>query len=324
MLLRNGCESMEKNAKIYVAGHTGLVGSAIVRELKFEGYENLILRTHKELDLTRQEDVEIFFSQEKPEFVFVAAGLVGGIKANNEAPADFYYNNMQIANNVLWSAHQIRVKKLLYLGSACMYPKNCKQPMKEEYVLSGYPEVTNEGYALAKICGTRLCGYMRRQYGENFISAIPANAYGPGDCFNPDKSHVIPALLLKYHNAKLSGEKQVVLWGSGKAKREFINTIDIAKASIFLMNYYSDEIPINIGTGEEISIMNLSQIIRQVVEFDGDIVCDLTKPDGMPRRILDSSMIYELGWKPKVLLKDGLKELYNAYLKNLENRRNIL
>lgn len=305
---------MEKNAKIYVAGHTGLVGNAIVRELKDSGYENLILRTHKELDLTRQAEVEAFFVQENPEYVFIAAGLVGGIKANSDAPADFYYENMQIANNLIWSAHKIGIKKLLYLASACMYPKNCEQPMKETSILSGYPEVTNEGYALAKIGGVRLCSYLYKQYGDDFISAIPANAYGLGECFDPDKSHVIPALLLKYHKAKLRGEKQVVLWGSGKAKREFINTIDIAKASIFLMNYYSDEKTINIGTGEEISIMELSQMIKRIVGFEGDIVCDLTKPDGMPRRILDSSEICKMGWFPKVSLNDGLTELYDAYL----------
>lgn len=316
MLLRNGCDAMEKTAKIYIAGHTGLVGSAIVRVLKSEGYENLILRTHKELDLTRQMEVEGFFAQERPEYVFIAAGLVGGIKANSDAPADFYYENMQIANNLIWSAHKINVKKLLYLGSACMYPKDCEQPMKETSVLSGYPEVTNEGYALAKICGTRLCSYLYKQYGKNFISAIPANAYGIGDCFDQNKSHVIPALLLKYHKAKINGEKQVVLWGTGKARREFINTTDIANASLYLMNYYSDEKTINIGTGEEVSIMELSQMIKQVVGFSGDIICDLTRPDGMPRRMLDSSAIYRLGWSPKVSLEDGLKELYNAYLNN--------
>lgn len=307
---------MEKAAKIYVAGHTGLVGSAIVKELKANGYHNLVLKTHSELDLTRQADVEDFFSFERPEYVFCVAGLVGGIKANNDAPADFYYENMQIANNLIWSAHKVGVKKLLYLGSACMYPKDCIQPMKEAFILSGYPEVTNEGYALAKICGTRLCSYLYKQYGDNFISAVPANAYGLGDYFDPEKSHVIPALLLKYHEAKSLGKDHVVLWGTGNAKREFINTVDIANASIFLMNSYSDEKTINIGTGEEISIMELSQLIKEIVGFEGDIICDLTKPDGMPRRMLDSLEMYKLGWTPKVSLKDGLKELYKEYLRS--------
>lgn len=305
---------MEKNAKIYVAGHTGLVGNAIIQQLRNKGYENLILRAHKELDLTIQTEVQRFFEDERPDYVFVAAGLVGGIKANTEAPADFYYVNMQIANNILWSAHTTHVKKLLYLGSACMYPKECPQPMQEDLLLKGIPEYTNEGYALAKIAGVRLCSYLRRQYGDDFISSIPANAYGIGDCFDPEKSHVIPALLFKYHEAKVSGADKVVLWGTGQAKREFINTIDIANSSIFLMENYSGEETMNVGTGEEISILELSRLIKKIVGFEGEILCDTTKPDGMLRRMVDSSRIREMGWQPEVTLEQGLRDLYKDFL----------
>lgn len=306
---------MNRQDRIYVAGHTGLVGSGIVNELKRQGYNNLILYTHDQLDLTVQSEVEDFFEREKPDYVIVAAGLVGGIKANSEKPADFYYVNMQIANNVIWASFESKVKKLLYLGSACMYPRECEQPMKEEMILSGYPEITNEGYALAKIAGSRLCSYLYRQYGVDYISAIPANAYGIGDCFDPDKSHVIPALIMKYQKAKDCNADKVVLWGTGSAKREFINTRDIASASLFLMNYYSGEEPINIGTGEEVTIKELSETVRQVVGFEGKIECDPSKPDGMPRRILDSTRMHNLGWKASISLREGLEELYRDYMK---------
>ena len=305
---------MNKQDRIYVSGHTGLVGSGIVKELKKQGYTNLVLRTHNELDLTDQRAVEVFFDKEKPDYVIVGAGLVGGIKANSEAPADFYYVNMQIANNVIWSSYKHKVKKLLYLGSACMYPKECEQPMKERMILSGYPEATNEGYALAKIAGTRLCSYLHRQYGVDYISAIPANAYGVGDCFDPDKSHVIPALIMKYQKAKGQCDDKVILWGTGSAKREFINTRDIASASIFLMNNYSAEETINVGTDEEVTIKELSEMIRDIVGFNGRIECDISKPDGMPRRILDSTKIHALGWSSSVALRDGLEELYEDYI----------
>ncbi len=308
-------EFMNRQDRIYVAGHTGLVGSGIVNELKRQGYNNLILYTHDQLDLTVQSEVEDFFEREKPDYVIVAAGLVGGIKANSEKPADFYYVNMQIANNVIWASFKSKVKKLLYLGSACMYPRECEQPMKEEMILSGYPEITNEGYALAKIAGSRLCSYLYRQYGVDYISAIPANAYGIGDCFDPDKSHVIPALIMKYQKAKDCNADKVVLWGTGSAKREFINTRDIASASLFLMNYYSGEEPINIGTGEEVTIKELSETVRQVVGFEGKIECDPSKPDGMPRRILDSTRMHNLGWKASISLREGLEELYRDYMK---------
>ncbi len=308
---------MQKNSKIYVAGHRGMVGSAIVRELERQGYTNIVTRTHAELDLCRQADVEIFFEDERPEYVIDAAALVGGIKANSERPAEFMYINMQIQQNLIWMAFKSDVKKFLFLGSACMYPKECPQPMKEEYLLTGLPEVTNEGYALAKVCGSRLCSYISREYGRKFISAIPANSYGIGDSFDPEHSHVIPALLMKYHKAKENGDKEVVLWGTGAAKREFINNRDIASACIFLMNNYSSSEPINVGTGEEVSIMELSQMIKRITGFEGEIVTDPTKPDGMMRRICDNSKIYALGWKTEVSLEEGIKELNELYLKTM-------
>ena len=306
---------METQSKIYVAGHTGLVGSAIVRKLRKEGYRELILRTHAELDLTDQQAVEAFFQRERPDYVFDAAALVGGIQANSEAPADFFYVNMQIENNLLWAAHRYRVKKLLFLGSACMYPKECRQPMTEDELLTGLPEYTNEGYALAKTAGCRLCSYLRRQYGDDFICAIPANTYGPGDSFDPEHSHVIPALIMKYDHAKRDGIPEVVLWGTGRAKREFIHVDDIADACLFLMRNYSDESPINVGTGEEVTIMELSQLIKEIVGFDGQIVCDPTKPDGMMRRTVDSSRLSAMGWNSSVRLETGLRWLYEEYLR---------
>lgn len=306
---------MQKNSKIYVAGHRGMVGSAIVRELERQGYTNIITRTHAELDLCRQADVEKFFEAEKPEYVIDAAALVGGIKANSERPAEFMYINMQIQQNLIWAAFKSNVKKFLFLGSACMYPKECPQPMKEEYLLTGLPEVTNEGYALAKVCGSRLCSYINREHGREFISAIPANSYGIGDSFDPEHSHVIPALLMKYHKAKENGDKEVVLWGTGAAKREFINNRDIASACIFLMNNYSSPEPINVGTGEEVSIMELSQMIKRITGFEGEIVTDPTKPDGMMRRICDNSKIYALGWKAEISLEEGIRELNDEFIK---------
>lgn len=307
---------MRKDSKVYVAGHTGMVGSAIVRELERQGYTHIVTRTHAELDLCRQADVESFFEDEKPEYVIDAAALVGGIKANSERPAEFMYINMQIQQNLIWTAFHSGVKKFLFLGSACMYPKECPQPMREEYLLTGLPEVTNEGYALAKVSGSRLCSYINREYSREFISAIPANAYGIGDCFDPEHSHVIPALLMKYHKAKQNADKQVVLWGTGTAKREFINNRDIASACIFLLDHYSSPEPINVGTGEEVSIMELSQMIKRVTGFEGEIVTDTSKPDGMLRRICDNSRIAELGWKAKISLEEGIRELDEWYIEN--------
>ncbi len=308
---------MKKTDRIYVAGHTGLVGSAIVRRLQAQGFQNLVLRTHAELDLTNQTATEHFFQREQMDYVFVAAGLVGGIQANREAPADFFSANMSIACNVLLSAHHAGVKKLLYLGSACQYPKECHQPMQEELLLTGLPERTNEGYALAKICGCQLCAYIRQQYGADFISAIPANTYGPNDCFDPQKSHVIPSLIMKYHKAKALGQPAVELWGTGNAKREFLFVDDLADGCLFLMEHYSGNEPINMGTGNEISILELSQIIQRIVGYGGETVCDPSKPDGMPRRMLDSRKIHRLGWRAVTDIEAGLRKVYDEYCRRL-------
>lgn len=311
---------MDQNAKIYVAGHTGLVGSAFVRKLREQGYHNLVLRTHGELDLLDQAAVQSFFAQEQPEYVIDAAAKVGGIRANSEAPANFFYENMQMEQNLIWSAFQNHVKKFLFLGSACMYPKQSPQPMKEEMLLTGLPEITNEGYALAKVGGQRLCSYLHQQYGVDFITAIPANAYGIGDNFDPQHSHVIPALLVKYREAKRSNAPSVTLWGTGKALREFIDTDDLADAGIFLLNHYSGYEPVNIGTGEEVSILELSEMIKRITGFEGEIVTDPTKPDGMMRRLCDSSKIHELGWKSTLSLEQGIRKLYNWYLSNQNDK----
>ena len=311
---------MDQNAKIYVAGHTGLVGSAFVRKLREQGYHNLVLRTHAELDLLDQTAVQSFFVREQPEYVIDAAAKVGGIRANSEAPANFFYENMQMEQNLIWSSFQNHVKKFLFLGSACMYPKQCPQPMKEEMLLTGLPEITNEGYALAKVGGQRLCSYLHQQYGVDFITAIPANAYGIGDNFDPRHSHVIPALLVKYREAKRSNALSVTLWGTGKALREFIDTDDLADAGIFLLNHYSGYEPVNIGTGEEVSILELSEMIKRITGFEGEIVTDPTKPDGMMRRLCDSSKIHELGWKSTLSLEQGIRKLYNWYLSNQNDK----
>lgn len=307
--------SIDKQDKIYIAGHTGLVGSSFVRKFKACGYTNLILKTHAELDLTDSASVQKFFNKEKPDVVIDAAAKVGGIKANSEAPADFFYINMQIQQNLIWSAFKSNVKKFLFLGSACMYPKECTQPMKEECILTGLPEPTNEGYAIAKIGGSRLCSYLFKQYGVDFISAIPANAYGIGDSFDLNHSHVIPALIRRFHEAKINNAESVMLWGTGKAIREFINTDDVADACLFLLNNYSGEIPINVGTGEELSMYELAQIIKKTTGFKGKVLTDPSKPDGMMRRLCDSSRLHQLGWKSSISLEQGISQLYNWYLK---------
>lgn len=304
---------MEKNAKIYVAGHLGLVGSSIMRELERQGYTNIVTRTLAELDLRRQADVEKFFEEEKIEYVFLSAAKVGGIHANNTYPAEFIYDNLMIETNIIHSAYKYGVKKLLFLGSSCIYPKLCPQPIKEEYLLTDTLETTNEAYAIAKITGIELCKFYRRQYGCDFISAMPTNLYGINDNFNLETSHVMPALMRKFHEAKVNGDSEVVMWGTGKALREFLYVDDLANALVFLMNNYSDEIHVNVGTGEDLPIGELAELIKEVVGFEGKIVRDETKPDGTPKKLLDVSLLHNLGWKHKVELKEGIERVYKWY-----------
>lgn len=308
---------MEKNAKIYVAGHTGMVGSAIVRELTRQGYTNIIGRTHTELDLTDKTATEKFFAAERPDYVFVAAAKVGGIKANSTYPVEFGLTNMYIAGNVLQAAHNVGVKKLLYLGSACCYPNSVDMPIKEECLLDGNPEPTNEAYALAKNFGVKLCGYFRKEYGDDFIAVTPANCYGEGDSFDPQNSHVIPALIQKYYRAKLDNTPKIELWGSGKAMREFIYVDDLANACVFLMDNYSDYEHVNVGTGSEISIYDLAKLISKVVGFEGEIVTDPSKPDGKMRNFIDSSKLASLGWKPKYTMESGVRRLFDWYIETV-------
>ena len=305
---------MDKQSKIYVAGHRGMVGSAIVRNLKDKGYTNIIGKTSKELNLMRQDEVERFFKVEKPDYVFLAAAKVGGIHANNTYPAEFIYNNLMIESNIIHSAYKSGVKKLLFLGSSCIYPKMAPQPIKEEYLLTGSLEPTNEAYAIAKIAGIELCKFYRRQYGCDFISAMPTNLYGINDNFDLETSHVMPALIRKFHEAKINGDKEVVMWGTGKPKREFLYVDDLADACIHLMNNYSDEIHVNVGTGEDVEIRELAQIIKEVVGYEGEIVNDLSKPDGTPRKLLDVSLLESTGWKYSTKLKDGITKVYDWYL----------
>lgn len=305
---------MNKNSKIYVAGHRGLVGSAIVRNLEERGYTNIICRTHKELDLTRQADVEKFFAEEKPEYVFLAAAKVGGIQANNTRPAEFIYENLMIESNIIHSAYKYGVKKLLFLGSSCIYPKFANQPIKEEYLLTGELEPTNEAYAIAKITGIELCKFYRRQYGCDFISAMPTNLYGINDNFDLETSHVLPALIRKFHEAKINNQEEVVMWGTGKPLREFMYVDDLADALVHLMVNYSDEIHVNMGTGKDLSIGELAQIVKEVVGYEGKIVNDLSKPDGTPRKLLDVSRLEATGWKYKTELRDGIERVYKWYL----------
>lgn len=307
---------MNKDSKIYVAGHRGLVGSAIVRNLEERGYTNIICRTHKELDLTRQADVEKFFAEEKPEYVFLAAAKVGGIQANNTRPAEFIYENLMIESNIIHSAYKYGVKKLLFLGSSCIYPKFANQPIKEEYLLTGELEPTNEAYAIAKITGIELCKFYRRQYGCDFISAMPTNLYGINDNFDLETSHVLPALIRKFHEAKINNQEEVVMWGTGKPLREFMYVDDLADALVHLMVNYSDEIHVNMGTGKDLSIGELAQIVKEVVGYEGKIVNDLSKPDGTPRKLLDVSRLEATGWKYKTELREGIEKVYKWYLEN--------
>lgn len=305
---------MDKKSKIYVAGHTGLVGSAVCRKLLKDGYSNIVTRTHNELDLLRQSTVERFFVTERPEYVVLAAAKVGGIYANNTFPAQFIFENLSIQNNVIHTAYLFGVKKLLFLGSACSYPKECPQPMKEEYLLSGRLEPTNEPYAVAKIAGIKLCEAYNRQYGTNFICAVATNAYGPNDNFNPETSHVIPALLQKFHDACQRGDTEVTLWGTGAPLREFIYADDLADAiQVLLKNYNGSEI-INIGVGEEISTRDLAAMIGGIVGFKGRIRFDLSRPDGAARKSLDHTKLSGLGWRPEFSLPEGLQKMYQWFL----------
>ena len=310
---------MEKNSRIYVAGHNGLVGSAIVRSLHRKGYNNIIGKTHKELDLTNQTAVENFFTGEKVEYVFLAAAKVGGIGANNSYPADFIMDNLLIECNVIKSAFNHKVKKLMFLGSSCIYPKLCPQPIKEEYLLTGPLEPTNEAYALAKITGLKMCRYYKEQYGMNFISAMPTNLYGPNDRFDSNDSHVIPAIISKMEAAKRLNKPSVELWGTGSPLREFLFVDDMAEACVYLMENYDGREHINIGTGQDISIQNLAELIKKIVNYKGKIVFDPSMPDGTPRKLLDISKIEKLGWRPKLSLEEGLNITYRSYINN-QNR----
>ncbi len=307
---------MKKNSKIYVAGHRGLVGSAIIRSLVKQGYNNLVTKTRQELDLLDSVAVANFFQKEKPEYVFLAAAKVGGILANNTYPANFIYENLTIQNNIIHNAYLNKVKKLLFLGSSCIYPKFAKQPIKEEYLLSGKLEPTNKAYAIAKIAGIIMCESYNKQYNTNFISVMPTNLYGPNDNFDLKNSHVVPALIRKFHEAKINNKNKVVLWGTGCPRREFLYVDDLAEACIFLMNNYNESEIINIGTGKDISIKELAGIIKNVVGFEGKIVWDTSKPDGTPRKLLDVSRLNKLGWKYKVSLKKGIELTYNWYKNN--------
>jgi GDP-L-fucose synthase len=305
---------MDIKSKIYVAGHRGMVGSAIVRDLQSKGYSNLVLRTSKELDLRNQNAVNNFFSLEKPEYVFLAAAKVGGIYANNSYPAEFLYDNLMIETNIIHASYQNKVKKLLFLGSSCIYPKFSSQPIKEEELLNGYLESTNEAYSIAKISGIELCKFYRRQYGCNFISAMPTNLYGINDNFDLNSSHVLPALIRKFHEAKSNNSPNVAMWGTGNPKREFLYVDDLADACFHLMLNYSGEAHINVGTGNDISIKDLAIIIKGIVGYHGEIFNDLSKPDGTPRKLLDVSKLSNTGWKAKTNLFDGINKVYEWYL----------
>lgn len=305
---------MKKDSKIYVAGQRGMVGSSIIRNLRAKGYNNIITRTSKELDLKRQVDVETFFSEEKPEYVFLAAAKVGGIVANNTFPADFLYENMIIEMNVIKSAYDSQVKKLLFLGSSCIYPRLAPQPIHESSLLTGALEQTNEAYALAKISGLKFCEYLNRQYGTDYISVMPTNLYGPNDNYHPENSHVIPGLIRRFHEAKITDAKNVVVWGTGKVLREFLYVDDLADACVYLMNKYSGNETVNIGTGKEISIANLALVIKNVVGYKGNIIFDTTKPDGTPRKLLNVSKLNSFGWSYKTEIEEGLKKAYDNFL----------
>ena len=308
--------NMERHSKIYVAGHRGMVGSAIVRELQRQGYDNLVLRTHTELDLTRQADVEEFFAEQKPEYVFLAAAKVGGIVANATAPADFMYQNMVLEMNVIHAAWINGCRKLEFLGSSCIYPRLAPQPMPESCLLTSALESTNEAYALAKISGLKYCEYLNRQYGTDFISVMPTNLYGPNDNYHPEHSHVLPALIRRFHEARIAGLPSVTCWGDGSPLREFLYVDDLANLCVFLMNNYSGNETVNAGTGREISIKDLTELVAEIVGYEGNIEWDTTRPNGTPRKLLDVSKATALGWTARTSLKDGIRLAYEDFLKN--------
>ncbi len=305
--------NLNKNAKIYIAGHKGMVGAALLRHLKAKGYEHFVLKTSLELDLRKQQQVASFFAEEKPDYVFLAAAKVGGIQANNTYRADFLYENLMIQNNVIHESYRQGVKKLLFLGSSCIYPKLAPQPIKEDYLLTGLLEPTNEPYAIAKIAGIKLCEAYRAQYGCNFISVMPTNLYGPHDSYDLQNSHVLPALLRKFHEGKVKQAASVEVWGSGTPRREFLHVDDLAEACVYLMEHYDEPELINIGTGEDISIKALALLIGEITGFQGEVRFDSSKPDGTPRKLLDVSKLHSYGWKHKINLPDGIRSVYEQY-----------
>ena len=306
---------MNIHDKIYVAGHRGMVGSAIVRKLEEQGFENTVVRTSGELDLRNQQAVEDFFAQEKPAYVFLAAARVGGIMANNSFRADFLYDNLMIQNNVMHAAYKNKVTKLMFLGSSCIYPKLAPQPLKEEYLLTGLLEHTNEPYAIAKIAGIKLCDAFRNQYGCNFISVMPTNLYGPNDNYDLKKSHVLPALIRKFHEAKIQSHTSVTIWGTGTPRREFLHVNDLADACYFLMQQYNEQGLINVGIGEDITIKDLALLIKEIVGYSGAIEHDTSKPDGTPRKLMDVSRLHALGWQAKIHLREGIEQVYKDFVK---------
>ena len=300
--------------KIYVAGHRGMVGSSIVRKLDNEGFSNIVTKASSEVDLRNQQDVNVFFENEKPDYVFLAAAKVGGIMANNTYKAEFLYDNLMIETNIIQAAYKNDVKKLLFLGSSCIYPKLAPQPLKEEYLLSGFLETTNEPYAIAKIAGIKLCEYYREQFGCNYISLMPTNLYGLNDNYDLQNSHVLPALIRKFHTAKITNASSVTLWGTGSPKREFLYVDDLANACLHLMEHYNEKQFLNIGTGEDMTIRELAELIKNIVDYNGEITWDTTKPDGTPRKLMDVSKAHSLGWKHEVSLEEGIKKTYSNFL----------
>ena len=313
--------AMDRHSKTYVAGHRGLVGSAILRKLTFEGYTNLVTVDREDLDLRDQSAVEAWFRATRPEHVFLVAGTVGGILANATRPAEFIYDNMMIHATVVHAAHRHGVRKLLYLGSSCIYPRDCPQPMREEHLLSGPLEPTNEPYAIAKIAGIKLCQAYRHQYGCNFVAAMPTNLYGPHDNFDPERSHVLPALMCRFHEAMVAGRPEVLVWGTGRPRRELLHVDDLADACVFLMERYEDEQHINVGTGEDLTIRELAELVAETVGYRGRIAFDPTKPDGMPQKRLDVRRLQALGWRPRIPLRDGIRQTYAWFLEHVAGQR---